>query len=224
LLGRQRGEMFEAVLQKENIVHVGAILYLVGFLFRDQILLRAFVVAGDLVYILYFLLAPETPLWGGIFWSVIFTLVNVWMIARIVTDRTHFGMTPEEQQLFNLLGSLSPGEFRRLMKAGRWVSVDRDTVLTEEGKRLDRLYYVLSGTIAIEKAGHSLAAAPPTFIGEVAFLLSRHASATVTIAPGARYVVWEMASLKRQLVRAPALAVALGVVLNRDMAGKVARA
>ena len=95
------------------------------------------------------------------------------MIARIVTDRTHFAMTPEEQQLFNLLGSLSPGEFRRLMKTGRWVVAEGDTVLTEEGQPLDRLYYVLGGTMTIEKAGHSLSAAPPTFIGEVAFLLSR---------------------------------------------------
>lgn len=61
--------MVEALLVKENIVHLGAALYLAGFLFRDQILLRALVIAGDLVYISYFYFAPEVPLWGGIFWS-----------------------------------------------------------------------------------------------------------------------------------------------------------
>jgi hypothetical protein len=65
--------MLDAILAGENIVHIGAALYLVGFLFRDQILLRAFVIAGDLVYILYFYFAPEVPLWGGIFWSAVFT-------------------------------------------------------------------------------------------------------------------------------------------------------
>jgi len=57
--------MAETLLAKENIVHIGAALYLVGFLFRDQILLRAFVIAGDLVYISYFYFAPQVPLWGS---------------------------------------------------------------------------------------------------------------------------------------------------------------
>ena len=92
--------MLDAILAGENIVHIGAALYLIGFLFRDQILLRAFVIAGDLVYILYFYFAPAVPLWGGIFWSCVFTVANAWMIARIVADRTRFSMTDEEARLF----------------------------------------------------------------------------------------------------------------------------
>ena len=43
--------MLESLFAKENIVHLGAALYLVGFLFRDQIMLRGVIIAGDLVYI-----------------------------------------------------------------------------------------------------------------------------------------------------------------------------
>jgi hypothetical protein len=41
---------------------VGALLYLPGFLFRDQLILRGLIILGDLVYILYFYFAPEIPL------------------------------------------------------------------------------------------------------------------------------------------------------------------
>jgi hypothetical protein len=216
--------MLATLLVKENIVHVGALLYFAGFLFRDQLMLRAFVIAGDLVYIAYFLAAPAQPLWGGIFWSIVFIVVNIWMIGRLVADRAHFQINHEERQLFGLLESFTPGEFRRLIKVGRWQSAEATTVLTVEGQPLERLYYVLSGDIVIEKAGQVRSIGPETFIGEVAFLTSRPASATVTIAAGSRYVVWEMAALRRLLFRTPSLHIAVSSALNRDMAVKVARA
>jgi len=216
--------MLATLLVKENIVHVGALLYCAGFLFRDQLMLRAFVIAGDLVYVAYFVAAPAEPLWGGIFWSAIFIAVNLWMIGRVVTDRTDFKMSAEERRLFGLLETLSPGEFRRLIKAGRWHSAEAATVLTVEDGPLDRLYYVLSGDIVIEKAGHVRTFPPETFIGEVAFLTSRPASATVTVPAGARYVVWDMAVLRRLLFRRPSLHVAVSSALNRHMAVKIARA
>src|SRR4051812_43937525 len=124
--------MIEALLGKENIIHVGAALYLAGFLFRDQIMLRALIILGDLVYILYFLLAPATPLWGGVFWSTVFILVNSLMIVRIASDRTAFGMTDEEKLLAQFFDNLTPGEFRRLLRAGKWQEAEAPLVITEE--------------------------------------------------------------------------------------------
>jgi hypothetical protein len=216
--------MLEAILVKENIVHIGAALYLTGFLFRDQVMLRALVAGGDLVYLFYFYFAPHVPLWGGVFWSLILVLVNAWMIFRILADRAHFAMNEEERRLFGLLDGLTPGEFRQLIKAGHWHSATSPTTITEENQPLDRLYYVLDGNVAIEKAGTRFTIGPGTFIGEVAFLLKRPASAKVTLGDGARYVVWEIAALRRLMLRAPSLAMAVAAALNKDMAAKVARA
>jgi hypothetical protein len=58
----------------------------------------------------------------------------------------------------------------------------------------------------------------------VSFLLTQPASATVTVAPEARYVVWDAGALRRLLLRAPSLRIAFNAALNRDMAAKVARA
>jgi hypothetical protein len=216
--------MVQALFVKENIVHVAAALYLVGFLFRGQIMLRTFVIAGDLVYISYFYFAPEVPLWGGVFWSAVFMLVNLAMIARVVADRTSFPMSGEERQLFNLLGTLTPGEFRQLIRLARWRTATARTVLAEENRPLAELHYVLDGQIAVEKSGSApRQLGPHTFIGEVAFLLHQPASATVTVDAGARYVTCDRAALCREQLRAPSLAVALSAALNRDMAAKVAR-
>jgi CRP-like cAMP-binding protein len=83
---------------------------------------------------------------------------------------------------------------------------------------------VLHGDVVIEKTGSRFTIAPETFIGEVAFLLKRPASARVTLEAGARYVVWEIAALRRLMLRAPSLAIAVAGALNKDMAAKVARA
>jgi hypothetical protein len=216
--------MVQTLFVKENIVHIAAALYLVGFLFRGQIMLRAFVIAGDLVYISYFYFAPDVPLWGGAFWSAVFMVVNVTMIARVLADRTAFRMSGEERRLFDLLGTLSPGEFRRLIKLGYWQTASEATVLAEENQHLDKLYYVLDGDIAVQKSGSApRLIGPHAFIGEVAFLLLQPASATVTVAAGARYVTWDRAALCEQQLRVPSLAIALSAALNKDMAAKVAR-
>jgi CRP-like cAMP-binding protein len=216
--------MFALLFTTDNIAHVGALLYLAGFLLRDQILLRAFVMGGDFVYIMYFYFAPAMPLWGGVFWSVVLVLVNASMIIKLLAERRDFAMNEEERRLFSLLDGLTPGEFRRLVKAGEWCSAGPATVVTRENENVDHLYYVLDGTIGLAKAGQAFSIRPETFIGEIAFLLKRPASATVTLPEGARYISWEIGALRRLMLRAPSLAVALAAALNRDMAEKVARA
>ncbi len=216
--------MLDDLLARENIVHVGAFLYLAGFLCRSQLMLRAFIVAGDIVYMLYFYFAPAMPLWGGIFWSLVFTLANLGMIGRILSDRSTYGMSADDRALHGLLDALTPGEFRRLMRGGRWNRAEEAVTLTLEGQPLHRLAYVIDGTVTIEKGTHVFTLAPPTFIGEVAFLIDRPASATVTLGAGTRYVTWDTAELRRLLVRSPALRIGLGAAFNRDMAAKVARA
>lgn len=216
--------MLDEILHKENIIHIAAGIFLAGFLFRDQIMLRSLVIVGNFVYVLYFYVVVDHPLWGGIFWSVVGILINAVMIGRIVADRADFGLSPEERALNAHLDTLTPGEFRRLMKKGRWRTAEAETVISEEGRPLGELTYVLDGAVTVEKGGTRIPLAPPAFVGEVAFLTQRPASATVTLAPGARYVTWEMGTLQRLLLRAPSLRIGLGAALNRDMAEKVAKA
>ncbi len=69
-----------------GLVHVGAVLYLVCFVFRNQIWLRSFAIAGDLFYMAYYYLAAEQPLWEAILWSIPAIVINVFMIYLILND------------------------------------------------------------------------------------------------------------------------------------------
>ena len=206
-----------------NLVHVGALFYLVCFLFRNQILLRSFAIAGDLAYAAYYFNVADQPLWGAILWNIPTILINVVMIALILRDKRTSNFTDNELKLYRSLKSLAPAEFRRIVKIGKWGRTSGETVLAVEGKPLDHLHYVLEGQIEVEKSGRSIPVTPGMFVGEVAFLKQWPASATVRIGPGTLYMSWPHAALTKAQLKHDGLNNAIGAMLNADMAEKVAR-
>ncbi|HQY74051.1 MAG TPA: cyclic nucleotide-binding domain-containing protein [Aestuariivirga sp.] len=215
---------FSDLFTSQNIVHVAALLFLLGFLSRDQFILRGLVLLGDLLYMLYFYFAPESPLWGGIFWSAMFALANVAMIWLIFLDEVQFSLKADERKLFDLLGELTPGQFRRLLKAGRQEVATAPLVITRQNEPSNALYFVIDGKITIEKGGHRAVSEGQTFLGEIAFLLGQPATATVTLEPGCHYCVWDSQALHAVLKGNPALKTALSAAMNRKLAEKVAQA
>ncbi len=223
-MNRAEGAMADIFNDKENLIHIAAAIFLFGFLFRDQIILRSLVIVGNCFYVLYYYVVVDHPLWGGIFWSVVGIVINIGMIGWIMADRSRFGLAAHELALHARFGTLTPGEFRRLMRAGTWHTATHDTLLSEEGRPLPALAYVIDGAVTVEKGSGHIDLEAPMFIGEVAFVTDHPASATVRVRAGARYVTWEMETLRKLLLRAPGLRVGLGAALNEDMARKVARA
>ena len=216
--------IFEQLFVSKNIVHVAALLFLLGFLSRDQFILRGLVLLGDLLYVLYFYFAPEEPLWGGIFWSAMFAIANVAMIWLIFLDEVQFSLRADERKLFDLLADLTPGQFRKLLKAGSQQVATSPVVITRENEPSNALYFIIDGKITIGKGGQRTVSEGKTFIGEIAFLLARPATATVTLEPGCHYCVWDSKTLHAVLHSNPALRTALSAAMNRKLAEKVAQA
>jgi CRP-like cAMP-binding protein len=216
--------IFEQLFVSKNIVHVAALLFLLGFLSRDQFILRGLVLLGDLLYVLYFYFAPDEPLWGGIFWSAMFAIANVAMLWLIFLDEVQFSLRADERKLFDLLVDLTPGQFRKLLKAGRQEVAAAPLVVTRENEPSNELYFIIDGRIAIGKGGHRTVSDGKTFIGEIAFLLGRPATATVTLEPGCHYCVWDSKALHAVLNGNSALRTALSAAMNRKLAEKVAQA
>ena len=214
----------DLIVHKDNIVHIGALLYLSGFLFRNQILLRGLIILGDVVYIAYFFLAPATPLWGAIFWSALFMAVNCWMIGLILAEQMHFRLSASERQLHDALKDLTPGQFRQLLKLAHEGTAEAPMVITAEDQELDQLFFVLEGRMNIETRGGRATIDAGTFIGEIAFLLERPATATVTLQRGCHFFVWPAAALKKLPEAKPALGASFRAAMNRNMATKVADA
>ena len=208
----------------KNIVHVAALLFLLGFLSRDQFILRGLVLLGDLLYVLYFYFAPDEPLWGGIFWSAMFAIANVAMLWLIFLDEVQFSLRADERKLFDLLADLTPGQFRKLLKAGSQQVATSPVVITRENEPSNALYFIIDGKITIGKGGQRTVSEGKTFIGEIAFLLARPATATVTLEPGCHYCMWDSKTLHAVLNGNPALRTALSAAMNRKLAEKVAQA
>ena len=207
-----------------HLVHVGAILYLICFLFRDQILLRSFAIASDLVYVAYYFTIADQPLWGAILWNIPAVGINLAMIALIVRDRGTASFSENELKFYGRLPSIEPSEFRKLLRAGKWVTAASDTVLTREGERPDHVYFVLDGAVDVDKSGRKIPVKTGVFVGELAFLSGRPATATVTVAPKSLYYSWPREALQMARDKDQQLAGALGSILNADLADKLARA
>ena len=95
--------------------------------------------------------------------------------------------------------------------------------MTCEGEKPADLFYVLAGTVSVEKSGRSFLVGPKTFIGEVAFLHDAVASATTTLGAGARYLAWPVEDLNKRIQGRQALKHAVVRLISFDMAMKVAR-
>lgn len=206
----------------QNLVHVAAVFTLVCFLFRNQIKLRIFAAIGDALLSVYYFTAFAEPLWNPMAWSILNVMINVAMILVILQDGRASEMSDDELSLFRQLDTLSPGQFRKLSRQGTWYRAPEPVRLTTEGEALDTLYFVLEGKIEITKQDRVFDVSPNLFIGELAFLRKRAATATVEVSSDAHYVGWNHDDLEKLLSRNDDLKSALHMLLSRDMAEKVA--
>lgn len=214
--------MQELTVDSGWLIHIAALLQVLGLLLRRQLLLRIFVLAGSLAYVAYFYAHAVEPMWAAVFWSSVLGSANVVGITRLVLERLHFRQSEEERQVLEALQVLKPGELRRLMRLAKWRQAEATTTLTQEGRPVRDLYFVLDGGIEIVKAGKSFQVRPGVFIGEVAFLLDTPATATVALAPGARYIAWPAAPLRKLIDHSPSLGLTMERLFNQELARKVA--
>jgi hypothetical protein len=213
-----------ADLLVQNLVHVAAIFTMVCYLFRDQIRLRTFAVLGDSVLCAYYFLAFAEPLWNALTWSIANVVINLGMILVLLREHRMSLLSDNEMLLFRCLETLTPGQFRKLLKLATFHEDEEPATLTRQGEKPGKLYYVLEGRVQIGKDDRNIETHPKTFIGEVAFLRDRPASATVTTVGRSLVVSWNASELHALLHRHEDLRNAVGRLLSDDMADKVARA
>lgn len=206
------------------LVHLAALTQVIGYLIRDQLVLRIMLFIGTLLYIAYYRLFPEVPLWDAIIWGVLLGAANFAMIVVIIRDRTNFRMSLDEERLYLAFRHVSPGDFRRLMKIATFHRAAEATVLTHEGVSPNELYYVIDGEINLCKGGKRFTYSAGTFIGELSMITGGCAVATVTLEPGTTYVVWDREKLERVTRRHPTMKLSLDMLVTRDVAAKVQRA
>ena len=203
-------------------VHLATLGYVLGFLFKNQLILRLVTLVATFSYIIYYLYYPEEPLWGAILGSSLIIIANLIGTIRLLFDRLPLSISPEYMQVFNRLEGLQPGEFRRLMKIGELANADQDLILTEDQKRPEYLYFVIEGNPQLIKGSDEFEICSNRFVGEVSFILDSVASATVKLPKGGSYVRWERAALAQVLEKSASMKQTFEALIGRDLATKVA--
>jgi CRP-like cAMP-binding protein len=202
---------------------LAAVLMLIGFTFRNPLKLRAFAILGNLTFIAYYVLISDVPLWTAIISAAAIIAVNVYMMWQILNDRKMFRLSAEELMLFSRLPGLTPGQYKSLLEISEWHNPQVSLPLTILGEMPKALYYVLEGQVEVNRDGKRFAIGPHAFIGELAFLRQKPATATTFGNAGALIVSWEYAALRSLMSSNDGIRKAFDTMLSIDMAEKMAK-
>ncbi|MFB9148614.1 cyclic nucleotide-binding domain-containing protein [Roseovarius ramblicola] len=208
----------------EQLVLLGAVVQTMAMLFRHQVILRVTFITGAAIYIAFYLVVLPTPLWEAAFASLAMATATFYGLVVLLVSRSKLIIPGSLMDLYHTIGGMEPGEFRSLMRSAARRGVETTETLTHEGEVPEKLYFIESGGMWAEKNSQDFTLPPEVFIGEVAFLTGKPASATVRVAPGARLVEWDAATLKRRIQRNSRVRLALEARIAEDLAGKVTRA
>ena len=210
------------MLSLDILVHIGAFLFLLAYLVRDQILLRGLIILGTVFYIVYYFFM-ETPLWSALLWNSSFVVINLIMIGVIYSDRASFVMSEREKKLYQVFNTLSPGEFKKLLKIADWFDGSSEEQITTEGEVPARLYFIIDGEALIARDDKKFFVGPSVFIGELVYLIKKPATATVKLTDKVVGISWKTSSLIKLLASNPQMKIAFDGLLNQDLAAKLAR-
>ncbi|MGC1504808.1 MAG: hypothetical protein WA782_11805 [Sulfitobacter sp.] len=214
--------IIDYLLSPASFVHIATLCYVLGLLTRKELVLRVFILTGTVFYILYYYHVADHPLWEAIFASILIGSANLPVIWRIFRERSTWGMSDEMLSLFRSFPNLNPGQFRTMMKNAEIMHDCPETVLLEEGVVSGKLFLSITNGFVVMRGTQHAEIGPRNFLGEISFLLAGPATADVVARKGSSYVVWEARDLRQIMAHKPAMANAITVLLNKDIARKLA--
>lgn len=212
-------------LQPEHLAWVAGGLYALGYLVINQVVLRLLVLLGTGFYIWYYFVIGNVPLWEAIWVSIILGTANIIGLTNLLFHKSRLYIPRAHRDVYDRsFQHMPPAEFRAMMRIGRREVFNRDKIITREGQHVDELHYVIEGHVTIEKLGEVFRVPQGMFVGEIAFLTGRPASATTHVPEGAEVIAWPFEKLRRCMTRRPRFKLAFEAMISRDLADKVSLA
>lgn len=215
-------EYFGDLLSAKIFVYLATICYVSGLLTRRELLLRLLLLTGTCFYIVYYYNIAEDPLWEAIGASLLIGMSSLPVIYRIFRERSTFGMSEDMLTLYRSFPTFNPGQFRKMMKRGEILRAEREIVLLEQGVMPTHLYLTITDGFKLKRDAQTAELGPGNFLGEISFLLGGPATATVTARHGTEYVAWELGKLHYMMEKSHTMSNAISVLLNKDVARKLA--
>lgn len=206
------------------LVILAGSLQALGYIIINQWGLRLLVMLGSVVYIAYYAVAAETPLWDAMFVTLVLMAANGIGMLGLWLRNARFSVPRQFADIYPDFAPLLPGDFRKLMRLSNRRHLTKQTTLSREGATMDKVYYVITGLPVVTKMGATFPMAERIFVGEVAYLTGKGSAATTTVPAGTELLEWNVKALQRAAKRKPQVKLALDAVISRDLARKVALA
>lgn len=203
--------------------YVALAFYVSAMLVRSTIMLRVLLLAGTTSYIGYYAFVGDSPLWDAIFASLAIGAANLFMLTRIVLERSTFGMDARMLALFERFTTFNPGQFKRIMRLADWQSANTDLQVCTIGQVPKGLYFIIDGEVDLIRKDKTTTLTGSRFVGELSFLLDQDATAnaTVIIKSGTSFVVWERTPLRAMMDKSDPLSNAFAALFNKDLSHKL---
>lgn len=202
--------------------HLSYVLIAVSYWLTDMFWLRLVAVVGLTLEILYFILSGG-DLRTGIGWDLIFIAINAYQIYRLMQDRLSLRLPePDRELLRSVLSGLDDAQIARLLFAGEFSAIAKGMTLTTENEPLERLYFICAGDVRVSIAGREVSHLQKgNFVGEVAFLTEKPATATVIAEDEVRAIVFERDKLSKFFRNEAEVAGIIYQLLGRELANKI---
>jgi hypothetical protein len=207
----------------EYMANFAYLLYLLAYAVRDMLWLRLITIVAASLTVPYYYFQGEGPLWTPMLWAVLFGGINAFQIGWLILDRRPVGLGADERALYDtVFWPLNARAFVKLAALAEWIDADAGDDLVAAGDVPDRLLLLSSGDVQVCLAtGERFALRPGQFIGALAFMTDRPASARVAARGPTRCMAWPAARLRGFLRKRPELATAMQRILGADVVVKL---
>jgi CRP-like cAMP-binding protein len=202
--------------------HISYTLIAISYWLTDMFWLRVVAMVGLSMEILYFYYSGG-DLRTGIGWDVIFIAINGYQLYQLVKDRYTLRLPEADRELLrNVMKGMNDFQIARLLAVGDFVDLPSGTVLATEQKDLDRLFFMCSGKANVTIGGRGIShLVPGNFVGEVAFLTGKPATATVIAETDVRTVSFSKEKLNQFIAGESEVASLIYQLLGRELADKM---
>lgn len=198
----------------------------VAFLLRDILYLRVVAMVAQAGFAYVAIRQPAWPDAPHLYWYLAFFGINAVQSAILFYERRLLHLSPEEESLRVLaFPALDPTAVRRILRRGTWVDLEPGEVLAREGELPDYVLVLARGTADVTLHDRPVAQVKAgEFVGEIAFLADRPATATVRACERGRAMAWPRPRLHRWVSRDNEMHAAMYAAMGLNLAEKIAAA
>ncbi len=214
-----------AITWNDFVLHFAYLLFFIAYAMKDVFWMRIILIIAASIDIVYrYALAVDIS-YPDIFWCTGDIVINVYQFVMLYRERKGLLFNEEEKGIYNMVFSKVPQlQFKRLLKAAQWQSVEEHTQLVKQGTELDTLMIIYDGVANVEVDGKVLTyLRAGNFVGEMSFLTGNLTTANVTTLMPCRLLVFNRGVLRDIMSKDEELDRAMHSVFNGDLLAKLSK-